>query len=80
MGSRKDRNLVTNNSQFYFLIPHQLLETCRRVAARNSISTASFMREALVAYLAQKDVKDATASHGRSVIAKRYAASREPLV
>jgi hypothetical protein len=80
MGSRKDRNLVTNNSQFYFLIPNELLDTCRREAARKSISTASFMREALVAYLARKDVNDATASPGSQVIAFRYAESKEPLV
>ena len=39
MGSRKNANLSTNASQFYYLIPHQLLETCRQVAARKSVST-----------------------------------------
>jgi hypothetical protein len=71
--------LVTNNSQFYFLIPRQLLETCRREAARKSISTASFMRKALVAYLAQQGLNDATALPEHSAIAFRYAASSEPL-
>ena len=55
MVSRRDHHLMTNNSQFYFLLPHQLLETCRREAARKSISTASYMREALIAYLGHQD-------------------------
>ena len=58
MVSRKDRHLNINNSQFYFLIPHQLLDTCRREAAKKSISTASFMREALTYYLAHQALKD----------------------
>jgi len=67
MVSRKDRKLTTNNSQFDFLIPHQLLETCRREAARKSISTASFMRKALVAYLTHQGLNDATVSPDPSV-------------
>ena len=58
MGSRKDRNLVTNDSQFYFLIPCRLLEACRLEAAKQSISTASIMRQALTYYLAQQDLQD----------------------
>lgn len=79
MGSRKDFNLSTNASQFYYLIPHQLLETCRQVAARKSVSTASLLRKALIAYLAQKDLTEATAISDTPVIAFRYAASSEPL-
>jgi hypothetical protein len=70
MGSRKNANLSTNASQFYYLIPHQLLETWRQVAARKSVSTASIMREALT---------EATAISDTPVIAFRYAASSEPL-
>jgi hypothetical protein len=62
MVTRKESNLVTNNSQFYFLIPRKLLERCRREASRKSISTAAFLRMALVAYINQQDMKDATAS------------------
>jgi hypothetical protein len=50
--------MLINNTPFYFLLPQQLLESCRQEAARNSISTASFVREALIAYLDQKDLSD----------------------
>lgn len=46
-----------NNTPFYFLLPLQLLETCRREATRKSMTTASFVREALIAYLDQKNLK-----------------------
>lgn len=47
--------MLVNNAPFYFLLPLQLLETCRREADRKSISTASLVREALIAYLAQSN-------------------------
>ncbi len=47
--------MLIHNTPFYFLLPQQLLETCRREAAKKSISTASLMREALMTYLAQQD-------------------------
>jgi hypothetical protein len=47
-----------NNSPFYFLLPQQLLDTCRHEATKRSVSTASLVRDALIAYLDQKDLKD----------------------
>ena len=46
-----------NNTPFYFLLPQQLLDTCRHEATQRSVSTASLMRDALIAYLDQKDLK-----------------------
>ena len=46
-----------NNTPFYFLLPQQLLDTCRHEATTRAVSTASLMRDALIAYLDQKDLK-----------------------
>lgn len=50
-----------NNTPFYFLLPQQLLDTCRHEATKRSVSTASLMRDALIAYLDQKDLNEAPA-------------------
>lgn len=49
--------MLINDTPFYFLLPLQLLEACRHEATRKSISTASFMREALIAYLDRENLK-----------------------
>ncbi|QPD02814.1 MAG: hypothetical protein Nkreftii_000588 [Candidatus Nitrospira kreftii] len=51
--------MLIQNTPFYFLLPLHLLESCRHEATRRSISTASLMREALTAHLAQFRALDA---------------------
>lgn len=58
--------MLINNTPFYFLLPLQLLESCRHEATRRSISTGSFIREALIAYLDQKDLK--TSEHPKPLL------------
>ena len=50
--------MLINNTPFYFLLPLQLLETCRLEATKRSISTASLIREAVSYYLVQKGLKE----------------------